>query len=162
MNSNDSNNKLFRRKPMKQLSSMEQTDDLILVENPKSWMILGAVTLLLIGLIVWSIFGRLNTIVQVIVVSDGQQAICYIPDTSIQDLPEDCKVTAADSSYSIVSIDSSPVKASDVLTEYEMHVGDLSSSQWLIKASLDQEMDPGVYSAAIAIESVSPISLIFN
>ena len=54
---------IFREKSIERVSSPEQLNDYIKVTTPSIWVILLAVAVLLIGLLVWSIFGeiRVNT-----------------------------------------------------------------------------------------------------
>ena len=52
---------LFRKKSMDKISSPEQLNDYIRVSNPGVWMILACIIILLIGMCVWGVFGRLET-----------------------------------------------------------------------------------------------------
>ncbi len=53
-------NKLFREKSIKKISSPEQIDDYIRITTPSVWLILFAVVILLVGLVIWGIFGRIT------------------------------------------------------------------------------------------------------
>ena len=53
---------LFRQKSLDRVSSPEQLDAYMKVSSPGIWMILGAVIILLAGVFVWSVFGRLETV----------------------------------------------------------------------------------------------------
>ena len=44
---------LFRKKSLDRISSPEQLNDYLRVTNPTVWVVLGAVILLLLGVIVW-------------------------------------------------------------------------------------------------------------
>ena len=46
-------NPVFRQKSMEKISSPEQMNDYIRVSNPRVWMILAAVIVLLAGVCVW-------------------------------------------------------------------------------------------------------------
>ena len=64
--------KIFREKIMERVSSPEQLEDYIGVTSPGMWMVMGAVVLLLAGVCVWGIFGRLDTVIKApAVVKDG-------------------------------------------------------------------------------------------
>ena len=64
--------KIFRDKSMERVSAPEQLDDYIRVPSPGMWMVMGAVVLLLAGVCVWGIFGRLDTVIKApAVVKDG-------------------------------------------------------------------------------------------
>lgn len=54
------NNSLFRQKSIDRVSSPEKLDDYIRVTTPSVWITLAAIVILLIGTIVWGIFGELT------------------------------------------------------------------------------------------------------
>lgn len=51
---------IFRQKSIDRVSSPEKLDDYIRVTKPSVWMTLAAVGVLLVGTIVWGIFGELT------------------------------------------------------------------------------------------------------
>ena len=51
---------LFRKKSIDRVSSPEQLNDYIRVTKPSVWLVLIAVVLLLIGMLIWSIFGSVT------------------------------------------------------------------------------------------------------
>lgn len=51
---------IFREKSMERVSSPEELNDYIRVTNPSVWIVLLALVLLLAGMLVWSIFGRVT------------------------------------------------------------------------------------------------------
>lgn len=51
---------LFRKKSIDRVSSPEQLNDYIRVTTPSVWLVLLAVILLLIGMLIWSIFGQVT------------------------------------------------------------------------------------------------------
>ena len=61
--------KLFREKNLERLESPEQLNDYLRVTSPGVWMILSAVILLLIGVFIWAVFGRIEATTQV---QDGE------------------------------------------------------------------------------------------
>lgn len=54
------NNSIFRQKSIDKVSSPEKLDDYIRVTTPSVWITLAAIAILLIGTIVWGIFGELT------------------------------------------------------------------------------------------------------
>ena len=74
------NNQLFRKKSLDKVSSPEQLNDYIRVSNPGIWIVLAAVIVLLIGVCVWGVFGRLETTIgSAAVVKDGEMTL-YIKE----------------------------------------------------------------------------------
>ena len=55
------NNSIFRKKNMDRLSSPEELNDYLRVTNPSTWLILGAVIMLLAGLLIWSNFAVIQS-----------------------------------------------------------------------------------------------------
>ena len=53
-------NTVFRKKSLDRVSSPEELNDYIRVTNPSVWIVLIALTLLLAGMLTWSIFGRVT------------------------------------------------------------------------------------------------------
>ena len=49
---------------MDRVSSPEQLNDYIKVSNPAVWMIISGIVILLVGICVWGIFGKLNTVIK--------------------------------------------------------------------------------------------------
>ena len=51
---------IFRQKSMDRVSSPEQLNDYIRVTTPSVWLVLLAVVVLLVGILAWSIFGKVE------------------------------------------------------------------------------------------------------
>ena len=58
-------NKIFRDKSLEQLSSPEQLTSYLRVAGTGVWFVLAGIIVLIVGLIVWGIFGRIYTTVTV-------------------------------------------------------------------------------------------------
>ncbi len=52
---------LFREKSIKQITSPEELDGYIRVSKPSIWLVLAAVGALCIGILLWCVFGKLET-----------------------------------------------------------------------------------------------------
>lgn len=57
------NNKLFRKAALERLSSPEKLDELMQITSPRSWLLLLGIGLLLAGVVVWGVVGRIPTTV---------------------------------------------------------------------------------------------------
>ena len=51
---------IFREKSMERVSSPEALNDYIRVTTPSVWIVLAAAVMLLVGMLAWSVFGRVN------------------------------------------------------------------------------------------------------
>ena len=54
-------NTIFREKSISKVSSPESLNDYIKVTTPSVWIVLTALVVLLVGILAWSIFGRVKT-----------------------------------------------------------------------------------------------------
>ena len=54
------NNSIFRQKSIDRISSPEKLDDYIRVTTPSVWIVLASIVILLVGTIVWGIWGELT------------------------------------------------------------------------------------------------------
>ena len=52
---------IFRKSSIDRVASPDQLNDYIRVSNPSVWMMLAAVVVLLAGVCVWGVFGRLES-----------------------------------------------------------------------------------------------------
>ena len=53
--------KLFREKNLEAMDSPESLNDYLRVTSPGVWLIMAAVIAVLVGAILWGVFGRINT-----------------------------------------------------------------------------------------------------
>ena len=51
---------IFRKKSLERVTSPEQLDDYIKVTTPSVWIILAATLILIIGVLVWAVFGKIR------------------------------------------------------------------------------------------------------
>ena len=68
---------LFREKNLQRISSPEQLNAYIRVSTPSVWMLLGAIVILLVGICVWGVFGRMDTKLSVVAVSENGTITAY-------------------------------------------------------------------------------------
>ena len=155
---------IFRKASLDRISSPEQLNDYIRVTNPGVWMILSAVIMLLLGICVWSVFGRLDTTITVAAVTENNQTVCYVKESDVQSLAEGMPVRIGDAQYLISNISRQPVQVDDAFAQYLVHVGDLAEGEWVYIAVLDGvHGDNGIIiEAEIVIESIAPMSFVLN
>ena len=60
MSEKQENSNIFRKKSLERVSSPEQLNDYIRVTTPSVWIVLAALVLLLVGMLVWSVFGKVE------------------------------------------------------------------------------------------------------
>ena len=156
------NDKIFRKKSVDRMSSPEQLNDYIKVTTPGVWMVLAAIVILLIGICVWGFFGKLETKLNVAAVSENGQIVCYVKEENVSKVKENLTVRINDKEYTVTSVASRPVAVTEEFSEYALHVGELKIGEWVYVVNLNGQLEEGDYKAQIIINSVSPMSFVFN
>lgn len=153
---------LFRKKSMEKISSPEQLDDYIRVSNPGVWMILFGVIILLIGMCVWGVFGRLNTTISSLAICNNGKTVCYVNQDSLSAIESGTTVVINKKEYMVNAIGSEPVKVTNDFDDYALHIGNLQVGEWVYEIVIDAELSDGIYEAEIVTESMAPMSFLLN
>lgn len=158
------NEKLFRKKNLDKVASPEQLDEYIRVSNPSAWAVLAAFLILLVGVCVWGIFGRLDTTVTAVAVKEAEGVVCYVKETDRSEIETGMPVIIDEEEYSVVSIAESPVLVDSSFQEYAKHVGGISNGEWvyLVYTDCDMGTEGEVFSSEIVVESINPIYFVTN
>ena len=156
------NDKIFRKKSIDRMSSPEQLNDYIKVTNPGVWMALAAIVILLVGVCVWGVFGKLETKLPVAAVSQDGQTVLYVKENDLSAVKENMSVYIGDETYKVTSVGAEPVAVTEEFSEYARHTGELSVGEWVYVVQIDGSLANGTYKAHIVIDSVSPLYFVFN
>lgn len=157
-------NQLFREKVMERVSSPEQLNDYIRVTNPSVWLALAAVIFLLVGICVWGVFGKLDTVLKVGAITEGERTVCYVKESDIRGVSQEMTVQLKGETYSILEIAVQPIQIDAAFPDYLAHLGGLARGEWVYAVVLDgtSGTDGGIYEAEIVIESISPVTFVTN
>lgn len=157
------NSSIFRKKSIERISSPEQLNDYIRVSNPGVWMILSAFIILLAGICVWGIFGRLETTVPAVaLVEDGRVRI-FIKEARAEEVSEGMLLLMEDSEFVIEEMAAMPIKLTSDYPEYALYTGNLSEGEWVHELSCSAKgVADGIYRAEILVESIAPMTFLFN
>lgn len=153
---------LFRKSSLDRVSSPEQLNDYIRVSNPGVWMILAAVIVLLIGVCVWGIFGRLETKIAAAGTAENGVFVCYVTEENVGKIKAGMSVNVGGNTLSVSEISEKPISVNAGTDEYLMHLGNFSEGDWLYEITARGTLTDGTYKAEIVTESVSPMSFILN
>lgn len=156
------NEQLFRKKSIERVSSPEQLNEYIRVSNPGVWMVLAAIVILLVGVCVWGVFGRLDTTVSTIAVSDNGETVLYVKEADAASLEIGMPVTVDGAEFTLEEISVQPIAVDERFSEYALHAGSLQVGEWVYVVKLNAALPEGVYSAKIVIDSVAPMSFVLN
>lgn len=152
---------IFRQKSIEKVSSPESLNDYVRVASPSVWVILVGVIVLLVGVCAWGVLGRLDTRVNVGVVSDGTESICYFCENDINKVRVGQLFDVDGTECEIKEISSTPIQGKE-LSPLMLHTLNITVESWVYEAKLKGSLDDGEYEASIVTESVSPMYFIIN
>ncbi|MBQ0014629.1 MAG: hypothetical protein MJ111_04820 [Clostridia bacterium] len=137
------NEQLFRKKSLKKIESPESLNDYVRVASPSVWILVIALAVLLVGVFVWGTFGALETTMPVRAVVENR-VLWLVPD-DINDVPASFDL----SEKHVYRIEGE---------EYETYLYLTSDNCFACETKLED----GSYKAELVVESIKPISFIFN
>ena len=151
---------------VKKASSPEQLNEYIKVTNPGVWVALLAVIVLLVGVCIWGIMGKLETTVDAVVVSDSGNTVCYVKENAkhTTTVAVGQQVKIGDEVYTVKAVSSEPQLVSDLsLSPRTLSLGEFTETDYVYEITLDRAVSTdGVYEATVVTETVSPLSFVFN
>lgn len=154
--------RLFREKSIESIESPESLTDYLRVTSPRVWVLLGAVMIILAGLLIWGIVGSINTHAVVAVSIDNNSSYCYIPEYAIEAALSECVVMVDGNTCSLLFDD---MIAEVVSQETDVRIrlnGGFSYGDIVYKVGLNSDLASGSYTGTLKTESLKPISLLFN
>ena len=155
-------NQLFRKKSLESIESPEVLDDYLRVTSPGVWMILGAVILLLVGMIVWGIFGHIDSEVEVAVVSDEKGMYCLVPEEALDAVINHRTVTVKGNELELAPKSIEPMQVEDSMNIYIQMAGNLKPGDVVYPVEVTSELKEGVYTGIIVTETITPIKFLIN
>ena len=167
MEGQDKKVKLFREKSLEAIESPESLNDYLRVTSVGVWLVLAVVIALLVGGILWSIFGRINTTKVLAVVSHDSETVCYVPYDTLNAVMNGGTLTIGEQNYAL-SADAEV--STNIITEetnpYIRVAGSLQVGDVVVAVPLvipeGAELPDGVYTGTVITESLQPISLLLQ
>jgi len=160
---NQQKSSLFRDKSLNAIESPEALNDYLRVTSPGVWLIMAAVIAVLLGLILWSVFGRIDTSVQVAVFASEDRTICYVPYDTLQKLGEGKTVKVEGSDYVLdLSGATDVVIVTEEISPYIRVTGKLDVGDLTVAVPVRAALADGVYPGTVITESLQPITLLLK
>ena len=151
--------KLFRKQSLDKVTSPEQLNDYVRVSNPGVWMILTAVVILLVGVCVWGVFGRMESKLTTVGTAQDGVITCYVKADDIDRVTVGERVIIDGADYTTGEISPLP---NAVATQKVLTAGGFSEDDRLYSVAVDADVPDGIYKVEFVTDSVSPISFVIN
>ena len=165
----DAGASIFNERATKKLRSPDDLDKCVQVTNPSVWVVLAACLALLVGLLIWGVFGSVTSRVTTIGVRGEDGTMCFL---SAEDA---AKVQAGDDAYvgdkhmtvaEVRSIPYSRDELSDAIGSDYLLNALLDDSDWAFLVIFDgdsSKLPEGVpLTVMITTERIAPISVILG
>lgn len=147
---------IFRKESLEKINSPGQMNRYIRVAEPGMWIALASIALLLLGVLIWGIFGSIETTVPACAAAEETGAVCYIDAKDAGGIEADMEVRANGMRGKIISVSGEsmavPASAADYL-----------DAAACVSALTDLELPAGgVFEAEIVLERIAPISFVLQ
>lgn len=151
-------------KKLKKVNSPDQLNQYIRLSNPGVWILLLAIVVLLVGVCIWGYFGKIDTKIKTVVISDNYTSYLYVKEEDMAKIKNGMQVelNKNENIFEITDIEETPEKVTDDMDEYARHLGNFQVGEWVYKCRLNKNVKEGTYSANIIIESIAPMTFITN
>lgn len=154
---------LFREKNLERLESPEKLNDYLRVTSPGVWMVLGAVIVLLIGVCIWGVFGRIQATTQAVVITESGESSCMVPASALEGVLQYRTIEIDEQERELVPDVLEPQVISESTNVYIMLAGGLRVGDIVYPISLAEPLEAdGFVTGKLVTEILSPLSLLFN
>ena len=155
---------LFREKSLEAIESPESLNDYLHVTSPGVWLVLGTVIALLVGAIIWAIFGHIETTVKLAVRASGGEAVAYVPYESVEDVMGQGVVFIEEKPYALTRGTDAEVTVVSEDTNIFMRVaGGLKFGDMIVQMPVEAtDLPDDVYTGVVVTEVLNPIDLLLQ
>ncbi len=145
-----------------EINNSKQLGDYITVASPGSWMIFVTALVLLLGIIIWSIFGEVESRIGTVIIADSKGIRCFVKAEDIDEINIGQKVSYSDGELIVSEINDEPIIVDEQLSEYVRWLGDITPGEYIYIVYLKGAVKSGIYDADITVKTMTPISLIYD
>ena len=131
--------RLFRESALNRIGTSDDLDMVLSVSNPRTWVTVLGLLVLLLGLVVWSATAVVPITTTTVALTDGAQAAtCWVDEELAQELASpDVRVSVAGKEATSIVVQSRPRSSAEVVNSLEgSHVAD-----GLLLAAWNYEVD---------------------
>ena len=155
--------KLFREKNLEAMDSPESLNDYLRVTSPGVWLIMAAVIAVLVGAILWGVFGRINTTTDLALATAEGKTVCYVPYDELKTVMTRGIVTVEGRDYQMkVADDYNVLIVSEGTNPYVRVLGSLQVGDVMVEIPVEADLPDGYQRGTVITESLQPISLLLK
>jgi len=157
--------KIYREKTLNRIKSPDQLNEYIKIANPRIWLTLIAILMLVVGGIFWCIFAKLETKVDTVAVVENGRARCYINEEWHQYLNDSMYIEINGIRYVLGDhgTEIEKLEVDNPNDEMYLHMMNVSESGWYYTYDIETDaLADGLYSGTVIVDSVNPISFVVN
>ena len=154
---------IFREKSIERLESPEKLNDYLRVTSAGIWLVLSAVVVLLIGVCIWGVFGKIEATAPAAVVTTKGESICLVPLSALQGVIEHRTVSVNGEERELIVSAAEPEVVAENTDVYTILAGNLSVGDIVYPMALKEPLpSEGVVSGSLVTETLTPASLFFD
>ena len=161
---------IFRETALRKMSSADDLDHYLKVTNPSAWIIVGAITALLVAAFIWGLTANLPISTNTTGVLKNGEIVCFLPLDGSQIATTDSKVTAVGHETHIVSVNDNPHSQREVAAALgsDYAIASLNLPQWSYKlivalpSDIDDWEEGDDIPVQVTTEEVAPLSYLFG
>lgn len=135
---------LFRKKSLNRVKSPENLEDYIQVSRPSIWMLLISILILLVGTVIWFVFGNIDSTKPATIYIEGTESVCYIAPEDIYEIRNGM----------IVKFDNHKAEIT--------HIGEIKEQGYLCSLTMEETLPDGYYKGKVVVDTLKPIQFILN
>ena len=155
--------KLFREKSLEAVESPESLNDYLRVTSPGVWLVLAAVICLLVGAILWGVFGHIKTTTPVAVTVENGKSVCYVPYAKVDGVMNQGVVQLDGKDYPMdTAAECEMIVVAEGTSLRILRAGNLSVGDPVVLVPADTDLADGVYAGVAVTEDLRPISLLLQ
>ena len=155
---------IFRKTSIERVNSPEQLNEYVRVVSPSVWLTLIAIVILLVGVLIWGIFGKIETKVDTCVVAEKGKLICYLSVKDAEQIKAGMDINIEGHKGKIKSVSEFPIQVDESIDDYALFIGGFSKDDFCYTAEIEADdiTEDGTYDADIRVDNISPISFIIK
>ena len=140
---------------MDTLTSPDQFDRYIKIMNPKIWVILAAMIIVLLNVLAWTFFQNQMVRISTVGIAKDGEIVCWLKENdkaAFDNLKDDVNLyvyDAQDTFSDFVSISKEPIEYTDDDNRYAAHLGDVYYGEWVYEVKFKADLPDGIYKAII-------------